>query len=235
MNAAFGARGRLPFLLLAGGAAVAAGLVWLGLPHTKEISSLWVFLAKLVPFVLAAEAIALLDLPERARRLLGVVLIPASFLVFFAWFVPKIFFQAAQGQSIYYYVLTLTPFVILALVLAYRLGGGRAATVRRLSYGMLLLMLSGIEDLAFLTVNHHTDPQWTPIPERWTWASHMIVVLGGHVPTKYQAFAFIAVHLVLAALVLLLPGRAVGWLLAKVRLRSSRHAEARGVVTRSPS
>jgi hypothetical protein len=185
--------------------------------------------------VLAAEAIALLELSERARRLLGALLIPASFLVFFAYFVPKIFFVAAQGQSIYYYVLTLTPFVILALVFAYRLGGGTPAMVRRLSYGMLLLMLSGIEDLAFLTVNHHTDPQWTPIPERWTWSSHMIVVLGGHVPTKYQAFAFIAVHLVLAALVLLLPGRIARSLLARVRPRSSRTADTPRVPTRTSS
>jgi hypothetical protein len=40
-------------------------------------------------------------------------------------------------------VLTLTPFLILALVLAYRLGGGSPGMVRRLGYAMILLQLSG--------------------------------------------------------------------------------------------
>ena len=49
------------------------------------------------------------------------------------------------------------PYTILALVLCYRLGGGIASQCRRLAYGTLLLMLSGLEDLAFLTINAHTD------------------------------------------------------------------------------
>ena len=52
------------------------------------------------------------------------------------------------------------------------------------------------------------DPRFWPIPEVWTWASHMTVFLG-HPPTKAEAFGFIGVHLVLAGLVLFLPGRAV--------------------------
>jgi hypothetical protein len=220
------ARRNLPFLLLASAAAATAAFVWLAMPHQREVGSLWVLLAKLVPFVLATEAIARLDLSERARRLLGLLAVPASFLVYFAFFVPKIFFYADQGPTLYYYVLTLTPFVILALTFAYRLGGGRPGTVRRLAYGMLLLMLSGIEDLAFLTINHQTDPRWTPIPERWTWASHMIVFLGGHVPTQHQAYAFIAVHVLLAGLVLFLPARLARSWLARLTPRSLRASGA---------
>lgn len=216
------ARTQLPFLVLGLAALAAAGVVWFAMPHQKEIGSLWVLLVKLLPFVLATEAIARLDISERARRILGLIGIPAVFLVFFAFFVPKIFFYSDNGPTLYYYVLTLTPFVILGLTLAYRLGGGTPAVARRVAYAMLLLMLSGIEDLAFLTLNPHTDPRWTPIPDRWTWASHMTVVLGGHVPTKYQAYAFIAVHLLLAGLVLLLPGRIVRSALAGITPRALR-------------
>ena len=109
--------------------------------------------------------------------------------------------------------------MILSLALAYRLGGGEGSGVRRLAYAMLLLMLSGLEDLAFLTVNPHTDPRWTPIPEVWSWASHMTVFLG-HPPTKYEAYGFIAAHVALAALVLFLPGRvfrAVRWPVGRAR------------------
>jgi hypothetical protein len=71
---------------------------------------------------------------------------------------------------------------------------------------LLLLMLSGLEDLAFLTINHQTDPQFKSIPEHWTWASHINVFFGRPV-TKYEAYGFITIHVVAALLVLLLPAR----------------------------
>jgi hypothetical protein len=206
-------RRHLPFTVLAGAALAAAALVWFVMPHEREIKSLWVLLVKLVPFVLATEAVARLDLERPTRRRLALVALPCAFLIFFCFFVPRMFFYSDDPPTLYYYVLTLTPFVILSLVLAYRLGGGPAGGVRRIAYALLLLMLSGLEDLAFLTVNPQTDPRWTPIPEVWSWASHMTVFLG-HPPTKYEAYAFIAVHVLLAALVLFLPAsviRAVRW------------------------
>jgi hypothetical protein len=213
------------FAIFAFLAVIAAAIVWFGLPHDREVKSLWIFLFKLVPFILAAEAVAALDV-EWARRIrLPLILIPPTFLLYFLYFVPKIFFYGGANSddpasfgSLYYNVLTLTPMIILALVLAYRLGGGTAATVRRLSYGMLLLMLSGLEDLAFLVVNQHTDPAFTPIPEVWEWASHITVFIG-HPPTKIEAYVFIAVHVVLALLVLASPQR---WWQALARTRRPR-------------
>jgi hypothetical protein len=198
------------FLVLAALALATAAWVWLALPHEREVRSLWVLLVKLVPFVLATEAIAELE-PAWLRRLpLARLAIPAAFLIYFCYFVPRIFFNAGDAtfERLYDLVLTLTPFLILALVLAYRLGGGAAATVRRLAYAMLLLMLSGLEDLAYIKVNPHTDPAWQQIPEVWTWAHHMTVFVG-HPLTRNQAFAFIAVHVVLALLVLFLPATAI--------------------------
>ena len=44
------------------------------------------------------------------------------------------------------------------------------------------------------------------IPKVWFWADHMKIFLG-HYPSKNEAFVFIAVHVVLALLILFLPGR----------------------------
>ncbi|WP_248962649.1 hypothetical protein [Sphaerisporangium perillae] len=206
-------RRHLGFLVFVALAVAAAAFVWFGLPHDREVKSLWIFLVKLLPFVFATEAVARLDVDLARRLRLPLLLVPAAFLVYFLYFVPKIFFYGAVESgtrdayyNLYYNVLTLTPLIILSLVLAYRLGRGDAATVRRLAYGMLLLMLSGLEDLAFLTVNHHTDPAYSTIPAVWEWASHMTVFIG-HPPTKYEAYAFITVHVLLALAVFLSPQR----------------------------
>jgi hypothetical protein len=193
-------------VMLLGGAAALTLAILIVAPPQREVTSLWAFLIKLVPFVLAAEGIARLDLDARWRSIVARIAVPASFVVFFCYFIPKIFFYLDDFPEVYVRVLALTPFVILSLVMAFRLGGGSAELVRRLAYSLLLLMVSGLEDLAFLTVNNHTDPEWSSIPDRWTWASHMKVRLG-HYPTKYEAFAFIALHVVAAAVVLFWPAR----------------------------
>lgn len=217
-------RRNLPALTLAAAALAVGAFIWLVLPHEREVTSLWTFLFKLVPFVLAAEAIARLDpgLIARFRRA-ALIVLPISFAIYFLYFVPRIFYFMDDHPNLYYHILVLTPFLILAFTLAYRLGGGGAVTARRLAYGMLLVMVSGAEDLAFLTVNDLSGTPFHPIPDVWDWASHMTVRLG-HPPTKYEAYVFIAVHLVAAAMVLFAPGRWFGWL-APWRKRS-------GAVTR---
>ncbi len=201
-----GLRAHRTFIILGLAAFAAAAGVWFGFPHQKAIPNVWVLLVKLVPFILAVEAIAALNFSREARRKIALFAVPACFLVFFTYFVPRIFFEASNERSFYYLVLTLTPFLILALTLAHRLGGSSPGTARRLGYAMITLQLSGLEDLAFLTINPHTDPAWTPIPEVWTWADHMTVRLG-HQASKYEAFALIAAHVVLAVLILTLPDR----------------------------
>ncbi|MEO5874864.1 MAG: hypothetical protein ABIS86_01535 [Streptosporangiaceae bacterium] len=209
-------------LVAAALALVLGGIVWFGLPHEKEISSLWVFLFKLSPFAAAGVAVAWLDLDWARRLKLPLIAPVACFLAFFCFFVPRNFFYALveqDGTETYYNMLTLVPFVILALSLSYRLGGGSRETSLRLTFGMLLLQLSGLEDLAFLTVNPHTDPAWTPIPEVWTWADHMTVFLG-HAASRTEAYVFITVHVVLALLVFFLPARAVTGAAARLARRS---------------
>ncbi|MFG2005181.1 hypothetical protein ACGFNU_39160 [Spirillospora sp. NPDC048911] len=206
--------------LIAGAvAAVLGGIVWFALPHEHDIDSLWVFLFKLTPFITAAVGIGHLHLGWAHRLRLSLIAIPVCFLAFFCFFVPRMFFVAGKpGSDLYYTVLTLVPFIILALALAYRLGGGSRNNTLRIAFALLALQLSGLEDLAFLTVNPHTDPKWTPIPEVWTWADHMKVRLG-HYPTKNEAFVFIAVHVALALAILFTPGRAVRAAYARLRRR----------------
>ncbi len=204
-------------------AAILAATVYFGMSHGREISSVWVLLAKLTPFVAASVAIAWLDLDWARRLRLPLILPPLCFLVFFTYFVPKIFFYSGGPfDNLYYTTLILVPFIILSLVLMLRLGGASTATVMRLAVAMLLLQLSGIEDLAFLTINDLSGTRYSPIPAVWTWADHISVFLG-HPPTKDEAYAFIAVHLVLAVLVLALPARVVraAWARLGVRRRTS--------------
>jgi hypothetical protein len=181
------------------------------MPHGRDTESLWELLAKLTPFVAASIAVAWLDLDWARRLRLQLVLPPLCFLAIFTFFVPRILFYGNLGADfgqLYYTVLMLVPFVILSLVLAVRLGGARRSTALRLAAAMMLLQLSGIEDLAFLTVNDLSGTEYATIPEVWAWADHMTVRLG-HPPTKYEAYVFIAVHITAAVLVLAVPGRVV--------------------------
>jgi hypothetical protein len=196
--------------LVAGAIAVGLGAaVALGMKPSRDLTSLWVLLCKLAPFVAASIAIAWLDV-DRARRLrLHLIAPPLCFLVFFTYFVPQIFYYHNVGNFdlLYYTILVLTPFVILSLVLSARLGGASTSTVLRLAIAMLLLQLSGIEDLAYVT-NATRHGLMNGIPKVWTWADHITVFIG-HPPTRNEAYAFIAVHVILAVLVLALPARYV--------------------------
>lgn len=97
-------------------------------------------------------------------------------------------------------MLTLVPVIILTMLLSFRLGGGQTQPIVRLGTALILLQLSGLEDLAFLLLH-----DVRPIPEVWTWASHMTVFLG-HAPSRTEAYAFIAVHVLLAIAALTVPG-----------------------------
>jgi hypothetical protein len=200
-------RRSLASLVWAAVAVLLAAVVWFALPHDREVTNAGLLLFKLTPFLAATAAIATADVDLLRRWRVQLVAIPLAFLVFFCWFVPHLFFWSGSDgdfDKLYYTMLTAVPYVILTLVLAYRLGGGPGTTSARLAVAMLLLMLSGLEDLGYLVLT----PRTGPIPPVWDWASHMKVFLG-HYPTSAEAYAFIAVHVVLALLVLFLPGRFV--------------------------
>jgi hypothetical protein len=179
-------------------ATLAAGVLLVALaPDGKQLDSLWLFLAYLVPFVLAAETIAALDPRWLQRWRLPEVVGVLTFAAVFCGFVPRMFDRviAEDFDGFYALVRVLAPLLILAFALHQRLGGAAAATVRRISYASILVMLSGLEDLMFWVWRGQ------PVPQRWDWADHMTVRLG-HVASRTEAFVFIAVHLAAAVAVL---------------------------------
>ncbi len=172
----------------------------------KEIPSLGVFLFKLLPFVFATISVAYLDFDEAVRKPLSLLSVPITFLGFFCYFVPTLFYYSNEFEVMYQTMLLTVPYIILSLAFSYRMGGGSTGTTIRLSFAMLLLMISGIEDLAFLLLSSQYDPNWAGMPQVWEWASHMTVRVGRPV-TLYEAYVFIAVHIALAALVMFYPFR----------------------------
>src|SRR5262249_35477728 len=97
-----------------------AGAVFFGMAHSRDVTSVWELLAKLTPFVAASIAIAWLDRDWAARLRLHLVLPPLCFLVFFMYFVPRIFHYHNENNfdQLYYTILMLVPFIILSLVLS---------------------------------------------------------------------------------------------------------------------
>lgn len=186
---------------------ILTAFIWFGLPHERSVSSLWMLLVKILPFIAMLIAIGWLDLRWALRLRVAVWALPLGFLAFFCFFIPRLLgFAQAEPKvdfpNLYYTVLTLVPFIILLLALSYRLGGGTTSSVLRLGFALLLLQLSGIEDLAYLVLHQ------IPLPPVWDWATHIAVRIG-HLPSRIEALIFIAVHVVLAVLVLVTPKRAV--------------------------
>ena len=202
---------------------LSAAAVALAGPSGPQLDSVWLLLAHLVPFVLATETIAAVRPEWFARWRLAELVAVGSFALVFCMFVPKMFDRvlADDFDGFYGLMRMLAPLLILAIALPYRLGGGHADAVRRMSYASLLVMLSGIEDLLFWV--------WrgSAIPARWDWADHMTVVLG-HVASRTEAYLFIGLHLAAAVAILVAPAGLVGRL-ARTRQRELR-AEPQAMV-----
>jgi hypothetical protein len=186
-----------------------AALVRFVIPYEREITSLWMLLVKLTPQLAALACVAWLDVAWARRLRLHLVALPAIFLGFLGYFVPATFMTAldmvdgtAEFEDLYLHVVVFVPFIMIALALAYRVGGGSREGVLRVGAAMTILQMSGLEDLVAVLLNSRLDG----IPEVWDWAHHITVRLG-HVATRNEAYAFIAVHVVLAVLVLAVPRR----------------------------
>jgi hypothetical protein len=195
--------GPLRALLWVAATVVSAGLLVVVQPSGGHLDHWWLLVAYLVPFVGAVEAVAALPAAWIGRwPRLGEVTVVASFVVFFGGFVPRMFARMLADDFDGFYALMrmATPMIILALALAYRLGGAGAVPVRRVAYASVLVMLSGLEDLLFWVWRGQ------PVPARWDWADHMTVLLG-HVASRPEAYVFIAVHLAAALAVLTWRGR----------------------------
>jgi hypothetical protein len=203
-------------------ALVVGAYIYFGMPHEREIRSLWTLLFKLTPFFLAGFSVAWF--PQKASPLLKAVLVFATLLPFLGFLVPRLLHLTIAGYEMgydmapssdiaplletfgqyYTMVAILVPYVILMIAFAYRCGGGGSANCLKIAWTGLLLMLSGYEDIMFWLVNARG-----PFPEVATWASHVTVFLG-RPATRAEFYVFIGVHLVLIAVVFALPLDRIG-------------------------
>lgn len=108
--------------------------------------------------------------------------------------------QAAAFPDLYRMQLFVAAFVVVAVLFAYRLGGAPTERVIRTGLASILVVVSGLNDLTAWLLGDWEEGR----PETLHWASHIEVFVGGP-PTPLVALLFCAVHLALAAAVLLVP------------------------------
>lgn len=206
IRAAYRHRGWL-WLLPAATSATLAGLILVVLPPKQTLSDLvdWAF--RLSPFVFGVLAVALLP-----RRRFGPVLFVLAVAFFMSVLDTGLVLrvlefgaapddqQAAAFQPIYQWSLLTATFVVLFGLLAHRMGGARTTSVLKLGVASVLVVISGLNDLTFWLTYDWPDGR----PTHLRWASHIAVFVGGP-PSVATAVVFLAVHLVLAVAVLLVP------------------------------
>jgi hypothetical protein len=187
-------------------AVVTTLLIMVVLPPDQTLDNLGDWAFKLCPFVFAVLTVALFP---RVRY--GPALIVFAVFVYMSYLDTELVMRVQAFarssdedafQPVYQFELFVTTFIVLFALLAYRLGGGRTANVLKAGVASILVVVSGVNDLTFWALND----VWAAgsKPTELKWASHMIVFLGGP-PSVPAAVAFMAVHLVLAAIVVALP------------------------------
>jgi hypothetical protein len=189
------------FALLGG----AGGLyIWLFLPHNSEIQTIWHMLFKIGVFLLICTGIALF--PNRFRHRYLLVCLPL--VGFLAYILPRIsyfgFFvgdilsdERLTGELYTFLYLLLYPGIVLALCLAYRMGGGSPGTTLKIALTGVILIFSGFLDIMWPLVNPVALPE--------TIQAQHIKVLLGRFATYQEAVIFTLLHIPLLIGANLLP------------------------------
>jgi hypothetical protein len=203
-------------------------------PPDRTLHSLADYVVKVTPLVCAVMATA--AFPRRGAWMPGLV---ALGFVFYMGYVDSAFFiqvshlidaavarhGGAQFAAYYRFSLFVDAFVVLFALFAFRLGGGSAAWVLKLGAAGILVLTSGLNDLTMWLM--YPWPQGQR-PATFDWASHVTVFIG-HTPRVGEMAGFLAVHLLLIAVILSLPVQR--WLdraaAAGARLGSRPQAPAR--------
>jgi len=171
--------------------------------HALEIANIGVFFFKLLPFVFGLAAICFFPFDDIKNVPLKLLLVLSTFGFFFCYGMAKaifLFVGKVPYQEFYLLLQLLTPTFILSLALALRCGGMTAKDVAIFGTITIIFMISGIEDLTSQWIRIAIVPGYI-VPEQWAWANHMTVFLG-RVPSKNEAYVFIAIHFVLMAIIL---------------------------------
>jgi hypothetical protein len=193
------------WLVAAVPAVVTTLLIMVVLPPDQTLDNVGDWAFKLCPFVFAVLTVSLFP-----RGRFGPALIVFAVFVYMSYLDTELVMRV-QGfarspdqdfQPVYQFELFVTTFIVLFALLAYRLGGGRTANVLKVGVASILVVISGVNDLTFWALNDVWSAGTKPTELKW--ASHMIVFLGGP-PSVAAAVVFMAVHLVLAVIVVALP------------------------------
>jgi hypothetical protein len=188
-------------------AAGLALLIMVVLPPEQTLQNLGDWAFRLSPFVLAVCAVALMPRWRFAPALLVLgVLLYMGYLD--TGMVLRILDLAAapddqQGalfEQVYQFELFTATFIVLFALFAFRMGGARTATVLKTGVAAVLVVISGLNDLTFWLTNDWAHGR----PDTLPWASHIAVFTGPN-PGVVTCWVFLAVHLLLAALVLAMP------------------------------
>jgi hypothetical protein len=199
-------RRRWLWLAAAVPAVVTTLLIMVILPPDQTLENVGDWAFKLCPFVFAVLTVSLFP-----RVKFGPALIVFAVFVYMSYLDTELVMRVQAFarssdedafQPVYQFELFVTTFIVLFALLAYRLGGGRTANVLKAGVASILVVISGVNDLTFWALNDVWAAGTKPTELKW--ASHMIVFLGGP-PSVPAAVAFMAVHLVLAAIVVALP------------------------------
>ena len=196
------------WLLPALGGAGLAGLIMVVLPPDRTIDNVGEVLFKVSPLLLAVLAIA--GFPRRpglGLAALGVLVVGYMGVVDTLNITHILNYAEATNQDaafpeLYQFTIFVNAFTVLAVLFAYRLGGAPADRVVKAGLAVVLVVISGLNDLTF----YYTYDWPGGRPAELRWASHISVFVGGP-PSASAAIAFCSVHLGLAAMVLALPLR----------------------------
>ncbi len=180
------------------------------LPPDRVVDNLIDFGFKTSPLLLAVLAIALFPRHSSWAKwlmLLGFIFymgyIDSAFIIQIDRLIVAALEEEFQGQfsTFYTFNLFVNSFTLLFALFAYRLGGGRVANVLKLGFAALLVMLSGLNDLTMWFMYPWPGGDR---PFVFDWASHVAVFIGRD-PNLYHMLGFLALHLILAAIVMRLP------------------------------
>ncbi len=177
--------------------AVGFFLSWVAFPHHREKATLIQYVIQIILFIIFLLAVSLFPNKMKSRYLLLTV----PFIIYLGFFSPKMTYLACQGKMDPYYSLEfnfLYPGFIMAICLAYRLGGGSPGKCLKTGLNGMILIFSGFLDLMWFVTNRLDYAKTVgTIP-------HIQVIIG-HVPSLNELIVFMAIHFILLIIINCLP------------------------------
>lgn len=179
------------------------------LPPDRTLNNLGEFLFKISPLLMAVLTVALFPRHNGLTLwllLLGIVfymgVIDSTYILRTVNWIDASVAGNGQNQfpAFYQFTLFVNAFTVLFALFAYRAGGATTARVLKLGLAGILVIVSGLNDVTFWAMNTWPDGR----PMVFEWASHVAIFIG-RAPSLYDMLGFLAVHLILAVVILCLP------------------------------